>query len=88
MRCPICGSNNRKCVYSKELDGYRTRTYKCFDCNGKYRSKEVIVDSKAYRDKCYKDLEFSANELRIMFDELAKEVEQLKIRLDKYDKLG
>lgn len=83
MKCPVCNFEKAyKCTNSLERDGLRKRTYKCRKCGATFHTKEVITDFKADVDSMGDFAGMNVLELMSMFEDLQKEVLQLKRKVD------
>lgn len=57
MICPECGSSNLYCIDSREMRGNkRRRRHRCLDCDYRFTTVEILVDSELLRDKELDDI--------------------------------
>lgn len=57
MICPACGSSNLYCIDSREMRGNkRRRRHKCLDCDCRFTTVEIIVDTETLKDKALDDI--------------------------------
>lgn len=52
MICPTCNSNNLYCIDSRDVRGNkRRRRHECLDCEHRFTTIEIIVDTDTLKDK-------------------------------------
>jgi transcriptional regulator NrdR family protein len=77
MICPACSSTNLYCIDSREMRGNkRRRRHKCLDCDCRFTTVEIIVDTETLKDKALDDIKETirlANMAKIFADKVKGE---------------
>lgn len=80
MICPECGSTNLYCIDSREMRGNkRRRRHKCLDCDYRFTTVEIIVDTETLKDKALDDIKETirlANMAKIFADKVKGETDE------------
>lgn len=77
MICPACSSTNLYCIDSREMRGNkRRRRHECLDCDYRFTTVEIIVDTETLKDKALDDIKETiklANMAKIFADKVKGE---------------